>query len=155
MVRECGPCTACCEGWLTAESLDMKPGQPCRHCTRQGCAIYDTRPEDPCVRFECGWLQEGSLLPDDLRPDLSGVIVLFHDWRNWKAIFGIPAGQRVPDKTLESLRKYAQDVGMPLIFYERLLRDGKYVGVAKKAYGSLAFADAVRYSLEPEDIIKM
>ncbi|PUE59734.1 hypothetical protein B9Z44_09195 [Limnohabitans curvus] len=55
--RNCQPCTAC------------------SHCTRQGCSIYDARPQDPCQSFHCAWRQEGTLLPHNMRPDLSGAIV--------------------------------------------------------------------------------
>jgi len=154
--RTCGTCTACCEGWLSADELDMRPGRACRHCTQQGCAIYQNRPEDPCVRFQCGWLVEGSPLPDEMRPDRSGVIVLLgRSWRDWKVIYAIPAGTRVPSDSLEWLRAYAQSVGKPMIFHERLVSEGEFTGVRRLAYGSAAFADAVRYSIGDEDIVKM
>ena len=35
-VRECGECTACCEGWLPDESLDMYAGKACAHCRQRG-----------------------------------------------------------------------------------------------------------------------
>ena len=108
------------------------------------------------MRFQCGWLQEGSPLPEDMRPDRSGVIVLLgRTWRDWKVIFAIPAGTSVPAESLEWLRAYAQSVGWPVIFHERLQSAGEYTGVRKLAYGSPAFADAVRYSIGPEDIVKM
>ena len=154
--RSCGTCTACCEGWLSADTLDMRPGRPCRHCTRQGCAIYESRPEDPCIRFQCGWLQPGSALPEDMRPDRSGVIVLLgRTWRNWDVIYAIPAGTTVPAAALEWLRTYAQSVGKPMIFHERQVSEGEFTGARKLAFGSAAFADAVRYSIGPEDIVKM
>ena len=57
-MRECGECTACCEGWLPDESLDMYAGKACAHCRSEGCAIYETRPEEPCRTFKCAWLQD-------------------------------------------------------------------------------------------------
>jgi len=108
------------------------------------------------VRFQCGWLQEGSALPEDMRPDLAGVIVLLdRPWRDWKVIYAIPTGTSVPAASLERLRKHAQSVGLPMIFYERLVSDGEFTGLRKRAYGSAAFADAVRYSIGPEDVVKM
>jgi len=108
------------------------------------------------VRFQCGWLQEGSALPEDMRPDLAGVIVLLdRPWRDWKVIYAIPTGTSVPAASLERLRKHAQSVGRPMIFYERLVSDGEFTGLRKRAYGSAAFADAVRYSIGPEDVVKM
>jgi hypothetical protein len=154
--RACGTCTACCEGWLTSDELDMRPGRPCRHCTGQGCAIYENRPEDPCIRFQCAWLQEGSPLPEAMRPDRSGVIVLSdRTWQDWKVIYAIPAGERVPADSLEWLRNYARDAAIPLIFHERLVVDGEFTGVRKLAFGSQKFAEAVKYAIGPEDIVKM
>jgi hypothetical protein len=154
--RECGTCTACCEGWLRADELEMKPGQPCRHCTQSGCAIYPDRPEDPCRRFACGWLQDADRFPDELRPDHSGVIVLLgRKWRNWQVIMGIPAGRKVPAESLDWLRLYAKQARLPLVFHERLVAAGEFTGVKARAYGSPAFANAVKYSIGPEDIVKM
>ena len=154
--RSCGSCTACCEGWLRAEKLDMQPGRPCQHCTKQGCAIYPDRPEDPCARFECGWLQDESRFPDELRPDRSGVIVLLgRKWRDWDVILAIPAGVSVPADSLEWLRLHAQQAQLPLVFHERILADGEFSGVKARAFGSARFADAVKYSIGPEDVVKM
>ena len=134
----------------------MKTGQPCRHCTQQGCAIYENRPEEPCVRFKCGWLQGEGVFPDELRPDRSGVIVVLgRKWRNWKVILAIPAGVSVPPDSLAWLRLHAQKERLPLVFHERLVTDGEFTGAKKHAYGSPAFADAVKYSLGPEDVVKM
>jgi hypothetical protein len=154
--RECGSCTACCEGWLSADALDMRPGRACRHCTEQGCAIYENRPEDPCVRFKCAWLEDQGQYPDEMRPDRSGVIAIRgRKWRNWKVLLAIPAGQSVPQESLEWLRKHAQKSGLPLVFHERLVTDGEFAGAKARAYGSPVFADAVKYSLGPDDVIKM
>jgi hypothetical protein len=154
--RICGSCTACCEGWLKADELDMRPGRACRHCTEQGCAIYPDRPEEPCVRFKCGWLQDPGRFPDELRPDRSGVIVLLgRKWRDWDVIFAIPAGASVPAESLEWLRLYAQQAGLPLVFHERVVTDGDFSGVKRRAFGSQRFAAAVKYSIGPEDVVKM
>jgi hypothetical protein len=91
-----------------------------------------------------------------MRPDRSGVIVLFDRmWRDWKVIYAIPAGHSVPAEWLEWLRVHAQSMGIPIIFHERLVTDGEFTGYKKLAYGSPAFADAVRYSIGSEDIVKM
>ena len=108
------------------------------------------------MRFRCGWLVEGSPLPDEMRPDRSGVIVLLgRTWHNWKVIYAIPAGTSVPPDSLEWLRAYAQSVGKPMIFHERLVSAGEFTGVRRLAYGTATFADAVRYSIGEEDIVKM
>lgn len=71
--RECGPCTACCTVPAIAE-LDKPADTRCGHCTSDGCGIYAARPE-PCRTFFCGW-RRLPWLPQDLRPDRSGVIVM-------------------------------------------------------------------------------
>ena len=120
--RQCGTCVACCEGWLQAEKLGMRPGVPCRHCTAEGCKIYSDRPEDPCRKFFCAWMEEDSDLPENLKPSLSGVIVLTdRDWRDWKVLRAIPTGESIPPNSLEQLRLIAQKLGKPLLFYERIL----------------------------------
>ena len=72
--RECGACDACCVVFEIQVPAIAKPaGVPCRHLTKAGCAIYETRP-DMCRKWLCGWrLIPG--LPQDWRPDLSGILV--------------------------------------------------------------------------------
>lgn len=74
MIRQCGNCTACCEGWLTAEiyGVTMKPGTPCQYLNKK-CTIYDKRPANPCQGYNCAWL-EGHL-PLSLKPNFVGLIV--------------------------------------------------------------------------------
>ena len=134
----------------------MRPGRACRHCTSQGCAIYENRPEDPCVGFQCGWLQDPGLLPDEMRPDRSGVIALLgRKWRDWSVMFAIPAGQSVPAASLEQLRLSAQKLRIPLVFHERIVEGGEFTGNKVRGLGPPAFADAVRYAIGPEDVVKM
>ena len=58
--RECGACTACWEGWLVSDVVNMLPGKPCRHFTSEGCSIYEEHPGRPCRTFSCSWLTEDS-----------------------------------------------------------------------------------------------
>src|SRR5215813_3882250 len=76
--RQCGTCSACCDGWLKIEvdGQQVDRGQPCRFSTGHNCAIYDRRPQHPCREFICGWLARGSPLPEWMRPDQAGMIVL-------------------------------------------------------------------------------
>src|SRR5206468_6789493 len=55
--RECGTCTACCDGWVkgTIEGHDMFPGQPCFFRGQGCCTIYERRPADPCRNLVCRW----------------------------------------------------------------------------------------------------
>ncbi|MBT8065097.1 MAG: hypothetical protein KJN94_08760 [Gammaproteobacteria bacterium] len=151
--RSCGPCTACCEGWLMSRHIEMSPGQPCQHCTRQGCAIYDERPEDPCRTFVCGWLQADSPLPEQLRPDLSGVVVMLdRKWRGRRIIKATPAGWTIPPDTLEKLMALARERSLPLIYLENLQKDGRYIGYRQMGYGPPEFVQAVQRSIGPSDI---
>ncbi|MSR58245.1 MAG: hypothetical protein EXS05_11280 [Planctomycetaceae bacterium] len=70
--RECDDCTVCCA--LLAQAELRKPmRRACDHACRNGCAIYETRPQG-CRDFHCLWLR--GALPADLsyRPDRLGVL---------------------------------------------------------------------------------
>lgn len=74
--RDCGPCTICCRFFAVPET--GKPtNQWCEHCTDQGCAVHATRPQS-CRNFQCFWLLEPQM-PEELRPDLCGVVVSFNE----------------------------------------------------------------------------
>lgn len=139
------PCFACCQGWLTAEVLgqDLRPGHGCMHATAGGCGVYQRRPEVPCRTFVCSWLVKDSPLPDWMRPDLSGAIVLLSmPWNGETVISAVPVGTSIPERTLEWLRQYAQEHARPLVFYERLRDDqGNYVGLRRYGFGSSEFRD--------------
>lgn len=85
--RECGTCFECCihtgvEAKASAGRIALRtyPGKPCLHMRPDhpaaACAVYSRRPH-ACERYKCVWLQ--GILPDeDLRPDISGVILGFY-----------------------------------------------------------------------------
>jgi len=102
------------------KDLDMYAGKACAHCRSEGCAIYETRPEQPCRTFECAWLQDEEAFPEEMRPDQCGAIVLSaRYWREWNVMRAMPVGPTIPDATLEWLRLHTKSEEMPLIFYER------------------------------------
>ena len=70
--RRCGPCTACCQV-LEIKTLDKPAGIRCEHSTGASCRIYSDRPR-ACATWYCLWRKIGAL-PDELRPDRSGVIL--------------------------------------------------------------------------------
>jgi len=154
--RQCFPCTACCDGWLTAEifGVKIKPGVPCMHSTKQGCGIYENRPENPCVKFMCAWLQDETLFPEHMKPSECGAIVRFSDWNGFTVIRATPVGKKIPAETLEWLMALASKESIPLIFGELLFQDGKYFGVKRTGYGPPSFIQTVEAGLNPEDIIK-
>lgn len=157
--RKCGQCTACCEGWLSSEinGVKMMPGTPCSHCTDSGCGIYEHRPVKPCVEFICGWLQDGSPLPEHMRPDQSGVIVLLNrDWMGKNVIRAVHTGRAIPEETLEWLKAYAREQVKPLLLLEfRFGDDGSFKGSRKLGYGPPWFVQAVKTQLIPEDTFRM
>lgn len=81
--RECGDCTACCDGWLAADIYghSMYPGCPCHFKSNKGCSIYNNRP-DGCKNFKCGYLIENSPFPEWFRPKDCGVIIICSEWNN-------------------------------------------------------------------------
>lgn len=72
--RTCGPCTVCCTQTRVPE-LNKSERVRCSNC-ESGCTIYDIRPMS-CRQFECAWLK--GQMPDEMRPDLSGVMVEDYD----------------------------------------------------------------------------
>ena len=74
-MRQCGECTECCKGWLTASinGHAMFPGRKCHFLSKE-CTIYENRPDDPCGNYRCEWLNEEKY-PEWMRPDLSKIIV--------------------------------------------------------------------------------
>lgn len=152
--RNCFPCTACCQGWITSKRIRMSPGKPCRHCTAEGCAIYEKRPKEPCRTFECGWLQENSPLPDHWRPDRCGAIVVFN-----KKCLGIdvfvaaPVGDTIPPATLNALMAYARKQGLPLLYWTNVRGKDGYVRQEQSGYGPPAFVEAVKRAGGPIEIM--
>ena len=153
--RECGACTACCEGWLNADinGVEVKPGKPCGNLCASGCGIYEQRPKDPCQDFRCAWLQEDSPLPDHLRPDQCGAIVMLdRNWHGWQTIRAMPVGENIPEPTLDWLKQYAQQSGRPLIFSAIRRTESSLERTPETGFGPPAFVEAVRLSITPADI---
>jgi hypothetical protein len=72
--RECGTCNACCVfPLIDSPELTKLSGSVCRHSNAAGCDIYESRP-GVCRRFFCGW-RRNALIPEDWRPDRSGIFV--------------------------------------------------------------------------------
>ena len=73
--RACGNCTVCCKVLpIRSPELNKTSHVLCVHCEEgKGCRIYDTRPS-LCRDYHCGW-RMWEALPDDWRPDRSGVFV--------------------------------------------------------------------------------
>ena len=137
--RQCGPCTACCEGWAAGSirGHPMHPGQPCHflsppaqrhpganHPGGSPCSIYDERPESPCRRFVCGWRAAGSPFPETFRPDQAGVILVATRWRDNPAWILLPAGHDASPDMVAWMQQHAQATGQPFYYTQ----DGERLG---------------------------
>lgn len=71
-MRRCGPCTECCSA-VGVPELEKPPHAKCGFVIKQGCGIYEKRPES-CRTFKCVWLEEGTFHRKD-RPDKIGMVV--------------------------------------------------------------------------------
>jgi hypothetical protein len=131
-LRSCGSCTACCDGWLTANirGHEMRVGVPCHFRGKGGCTIYEDRPEDPCRGFHCAWRLSGNPFPESFRPDQLGVIILAKRWRDRIAYYLRPAGRELDASLLEWMRKHSEATGTPFLFEV----NGRYRG-----FGSAEF----------------
>jgi hypothetical protein len=118
--RHCGPCTACCDGWLriTVNGHAVHPGKPCPFSSGHHCTIYAARPQDPCRVFICGWLARTSPLPDWMRPDQAGLILLAANfiWRGLPVDVAVPVGERPKPEALEWLQAFSSANGRPLLY---------------------------------------
>lgn len=72
--RACGDCTMCCTV-LTVDTPDFQkpPGTPCVHLASHGCSIHAERPHI-CRTWFCAWRRIAAM-PDEARPDRSGILV--------------------------------------------------------------------------------
>jgi len=154
--RKCSSCTACCEGWLTTKvsGVIIEPGTPCVNCTKQGCKIYERRPQNPCVSFKCVWLREPDKLPEHMKPSKCGAIVTLSKWGGKQVITATPVGQKIPIDTLEWLMAFAREHSLPLMFSEHVFEDGKYLRLIKKCYGPQSFTRKEDTGIRPEDIMR-
>jgi len=118
--RACGPCTACCDGWVvgTIHGHEMKPGTPCHFRGEGCCTIYAERPQEPCRSFVCGWLAPGSPFPESFRPDKLGVMIIATRWRNRPAFILRSAGRDPDEQLLGWMRAFSARSGAPF-FYEQ------------------------------------
>jgi hypothetical protein len=117
--RDCGSCTACCDGWMagTINGHDMKPGTPCHYVREGGCSIYAERPESPCRTFACAWVVADSPFPDEFRPDRLGVIIVRVKWRDELAYLLRSAGRDPQSDLLGAMQRFSMQTGRPF-FYE-------------------------------------
>ena len=152
--RECQPCTGCCDGWvqMNIRGAEVFPGQPCPYSTGAGCSDYDNRPVDPCINFRCGWVLEDSPLPDWMKPNNAKVIVIFNklEWQGLPVDLAVPVGKKIPPRSLNWLKGFAEQQGRPLLFMEQIVNDGRFLKQQQLfGHGPPAFQEQVlRWSEE-------
>ncbi len=78
-MKTCDGCTACCDGTLNIEELNVYWGSPCENICDSGCAIYQNRPK-VCSDFRCQWLDDKNL-PDWMKPSDSGLLIKYSEKR--------------------------------------------------------------------------
>jgi hypothetical protein len=136
--RECGDCTACCDGWLksTIYGHEMRPGVRCHFVQDGGCTIYETRPDSPCRQFECGWVDPESPFPDSFKPTKLGIIIVKTTWRGQPAYRLAHAGRDLNVSELDWMMNFSRQTNRPFFYEQR----GETVG-----YGPAAFLEDMQY----------
>jgi len=118
--RACSGCVACCDGSLRIKVFehDVYPGKPCPFCSGQGCTIHGRHPRDPCQQFVCGWLAATSPLPEWMRPDKAGLVLLPANflWRGLPVDVAVPTGAGPKQKALRWLQDFSRRRGRPLLY---------------------------------------
>ena len=108
--------------------VQVCPGHPCPHSTGQGCDDYKNRPKDPCDNFNCGWIIDGSPLPDWMKPSNSKVIVIFDKlrWNGLPVDLAVPVGRRIPPRALNWLKQFCEKHQRPLVYTEQIVENGQF-----------------------------
>lgn len=118
--RRCGPCVGCCDGSLRIQVYghEVRPGKPCPFCSGHNCTIYERRPRDPCQEFICGWLVRGSPLPEWMRPDKSGLVLLPANflWQGLRVDVAVPTAGGIKKKALAWLKDFSTRQRRPLLY---------------------------------------
>jgi hypothetical protein len=110
--RSCGDCTACCEGWLTADihGKQMYSGAPCHYKGERGCTIYEHRPQ-LCVNFKCAWLGDPDV-PEWMKPSLSKVIMYWREINDIPYMSIVECGQPINSSALNWIVQKALQNGL-------------------------------------------
>jgi len=116
--RSCDGCKKCCEGWLTANiyGFAMNPTDgPCRFLAKTGCGIYPVR-ESLCKVFQCDW-KENNLIPYNMKPDLSNVIMMTKRLDKWIYIRFVLAGKDMSNHAYEYAKQLYKQ-GKNVVYYD-------------------------------------
>jgi hypothetical protein len=96
---------------------------------------------------------DGSPLPDNMRPNECGAIVMLDKkWKGKPIIMATPVGEKIPQSTLDWLMEYARQNATPLLLRENLMAGGKFTGYKRMGYGPPWFIHAVENDILPDDV---
>ena len=99
---------------------------------------------------------DGETLPEHMRPDKSGAIVMLdRKWNGWSVIKAVPTGATIPEETLEWLKAYSRENNIPLLFQDNLKKGDSFSGFKNLGYGPPAFLQRVKTAIGPDDIMKI
>lgn len=113
-MRECGDCTACCT-WIkgTAYGYEFGGGGSCKFLNCTGCGIHKVRPK-VCENYFCAWAQE--LLPENMRPDLCGVIASVEDSEKGKYLRLSTTGSTINIEVLGYFKNWGEIMNTPVLY---------------------------------------
>ncbi len=117
MFRECGECTACCS-WLVANiyGWEIGGGKSCKFLECNGCGVHNARAE-VCRNYQCAWTQH--LLPEEMRPDKSNIIVSVENNPNGQHLKVLPINNKeIKPEVKQYLQKWSESMNTPVIFIE-------------------------------------
>jgi hypothetical protein len=93
-------------------------------------------------------------LPDNMRPDRCGAIVVFDQTvLHMKVFVAAPVGAVIPEPTMNWLMRFAREKALPLLHWENLYRHGEYSGQVQSGFGPPAFRQAVSAAKGPLDVM--
>jgi hypothetical protein len=76
-------------------------GKPCPILQiGKGCGEYENRPQNPCGGFECEWLRQPDVYPEEMRPDRIGAIFSLQDVEGVQYLRITEAGNRLDAEVL-------------------------------------------------------
>jgi hypothetical protein len=142
--RPCGDCSKCCDGWVKTRVLghDIDLGHPCPFSSGHHCTIHPDRPDDPCRIFFCGWAEAGSALPEWMRPEECGVIVLAgrSSWAGHPVDVLVSAGCDPDERMLTWFREYSTRNMRPFLYQQ----NEQWFGYGPQAFQHEVAARAAR-----------
>jgi Fe-S-cluster containining protein len=115
--RPCGDCNACCS-WLIGNAFgwEFGCGKSCKFLEDNKCGVHKARPE-VCRNYQCAWSQY--LLPEEMRPDKSGVLVSVEMNEREQYLKAISINnKKMDDNIKKSLMMWSEKMNVSIIISE-------------------------------------